>query len=135
MLCFLRLLNLLKIKSHFDLLLLKWKHYMFSVWFFLGEKASIAAKSAVHGSLHYLNKTIFNDLKPFENLTIKTDESSISNTSLLDEKTNLVSNTREVFVCLLRAFNCAHDLILENKVKTIILVSGSLMWKILLDLN
>ncbi|CAH1102096.1 unnamed protein product [Psylliodes chrysocephalus] len=80
-----------------------------------GEKASIAAKSAVHGSLHYLNKTIFNDLKPFENLTIKTDESSISNTSLLDEKTNLVSNTREVFVCLLRAFNCAHDLILENK--------------------
>ncbi|CAG9854449.1 unnamed protein product [Phyllotreta striolata] len=80
-----------------------------------GEKASIAAKSAVHGSLHYLNQTIFNDSKPFENLTVKTDESSISNASLLDETTNLVGNTREVFVCLLRAFNCAHDLILENK--------------------
>lgn len=79
-----------------------------------GEKASIAAKSAVHGSLHYLNKTIFNDTKPFENLTIKTDESSLSST-VLDEKVNLVSSTREVFVCLLRAFNCAHDLILENK--------------------
>ncbi|KAG5887074.1 hypothetical protein JTB14_018245 [Gonioctena quinquepunctata] len=79
-----------------------------------GEKASIAAKSAVHGSLHYLNKTIFNDTKPFENLTIKTDESSISN-SIVDENINLISNTREVFICLLRAFNCAHDLILENK--------------------
>ncbi|XP_056648376.1 PP2C-like domain-containing protein CG9801 isoform X1 [Diorhabda sublineata] len=79
-----------------------------------GEKASIAAKSAVHGSLHYLNKTIFNDTKPFENLTIKTDESSLSS-AVLDEKVNLVSSTREVFVCLLRAFNCAHDLILENK--------------------
>ncbi|XP_028129070.1 PP2C-like domain-containing protein CG9801 isoform X3 [Diabrotica virgifera virgifera] len=79
-----------------------------------GEKASIAAKSAVHGSLHYLNKTIFNDTKPFESLTIKTDESSTSST-ILDEKVNLVGSTREVFVCLLRAFNCAHDLILENK--------------------
>ncbi|CAG9818696.1 unnamed protein product [Phaedon cochleariae] len=79
-----------------------------------GEKASIAAKSAVHGCLHYLNKTIFNDTKPFENLTIKTDESSISS-NVLDETTNLIANTREVFVCLLRAFNCAHDLILENK--------------------
>ncbi|VEN44972.1 unnamed protein product [Callosobruchus maculatus] len=28
---------------------------------------------------------------------------------------SVVSNTREVFVCLLRAFNCAHDLILENQ--------------------
>ncbi|KAJ8964217.1 hypothetical protein NQ314_005046 [Rhamnusium bicolor] len=79
-----------------------------------GEKASIAAKSAVHGSLHYLNKTIFNDTKPFENLTIKTDETSISS-SIVDENINLISNTREVFICLLRAFNCAHDLILENK--------------------
>ncbi|XP_074040275.1 PP2C-like domain-containing protein CG9801 isoform X2 [Leptinotarsa decemlineata] len=79
-----------------------------------GEKASIAAKSAVHGSLHYLNKTIFNDTKPFENLTIKTDESSTSS-SIVDESINLISNTREVFICLLRAFNCAHDLILENR--------------------
>lgn len=68
----------------------------------------------MHGSLHYLNKTIFNDTKPFENLTIKTDESSLS-TSVIDENVNLISNTREVFICLLRAFNCAHDLILENK--------------------
>ncbi|KAJ8950782.1 hypothetical protein NQ318_011275 [Aromia moschata] len=79
-----------------------------------GEKASIAAKSAIHGSLHYLNKTIFNDTKPFENLAIKTDESSISST-VSDEHVNLIGNTREVFICLLRAFNCAHDLILENK--------------------
>nr|CAI5859183.1 unnamed protein product [Callosobruchus analis] len=28
---------------------------------------------------------------------------------------SIVSNTRDVFVCLLRAFNCAHDLILENQ--------------------
>lgn len=84
---------------------------------FSGEKASIAAKSAIHASLHYLNKTIFNDTKPFEKLTHKTDDAAPSNDSLNpDESTNLIANTREVFVCLLRAFNCAHDLILENKV-------------------
>ncbi|XP_066148710.1 PP2C-like domain-containing protein CG9801 isoform X1 [Euwallacea fornicatus] len=81
-----------------------------------GEKASIAAKSAVHGSLHYLNKIIFNDTKPFENLTNKTEEGTLNNGSLNPcETANLVSNTREVFVSLLRAFNCAHDLILENE--------------------
>ncbi|KAJ8984101.1 hypothetical protein NQ317_017310 [Molorchus minor] len=78
-----------------------------------GEKASIAAKCAVHGSLHYMNKTIFNDTKPFDDLAVKTDKSSISN-NIINENVNLISNTREVFVCLLRAFNCAHDLILEN---------------------
>lgn len=79
-----------------------------------GEKASVAAKSAIHASLYYLNKTIFNDPKPFEKLTTKTDEVAL-NTSHPNESTNLIANTREVFVCLLRAFNCAHDLILENK--------------------
>ncbi|XP_019759161.1 PP2C-like domain-containing protein CG9801 isoform X3 [Dendroctonus ponderosae] len=81
-----------------------------------GEKASIAAKSAIHASLHYLNKTIFNDTKPFEKLTTKTDDVALSSDALsTDETTNLIANTREVFVCLLRAFNCAHDLILENQ--------------------
>ncbi|XP_044260360.1 PP2C-like domain-containing protein CG9801 isoform X1 [Tribolium madens] len=75
-----------------------------------GEKASIAAKSAVHGSLHYLNKTIFNDTKPFERLTIKPEETSDASAAC-----TRVGNTREIFVCLLRAFSCAHDLILENK--------------------
>ena len=86
----------------------------------LGEKASIAAKSAIHASLHYLNKTIFNDTKPFEKLTNKTEDVVLTNDSLnLNENINLIGNTREVFVCLLRAFNCAHDLILENKVRSI----------------
>lgn len=76
-----------------------------------GEKAAIAAKSAVHGCLHYLNKTIFNDTSPFENLTIRTDETSTSSAPVASR----VGNTREIFVCLLRAFSCAHDLILENK--------------------
>ncbi|KAF7271024.1 hypothetical protein GWI33_016055 [Rhynchophorus ferrugineus] len=80
-----------------------------------GEKASIAAKSAIHASLHYLNKTIFNDTKPFEKLTTKTDDVSPTDTITPDGDVNLIANTREVFVCLLRAFNCAHDLILENK--------------------
>nr|XP_015836523.1 PREDICTED: PP2C-like domain-containing protein CG9801 isoform X4 [Tribolium castaneum] len=75
-----------------------------------GEKACIAAKSAVHGSLHYLNKTIFNDTKPFERLTIKPEETSDASAAC-----TRVGNTREIFVCLLRAFSCAHDLILENK--------------------
>lgn len=85
---------------------------------FLGEKASIAAKSAVHGSLHYLNKTIFNDTKLFDSLTNKTDDVDLSgNSSTHGDIGSMVTNTREVFVCLLRAFNCAHDLILENKVR------------------
>lgn len=83
-----------------------------SVW--TGEKASVAAKSAVHGSIHYLNKTIFNDSKPFENLTIKSDGSAMSSSTPIDSSPNIITNTREIFICLLRAFNCAHDLILEN---------------------
>ncbi|KAL1502756.1 hypothetical protein ABEB36_007857 [Hypothenemus hampei] len=77
-----------------------------------GEKASVAAKSAVHASLYYLNKTIFNDTKPFEKLTVKTDDVASDDPIY---PPHLVGNTRDVFVCLLRAFNCAHDLILENK--------------------
>ncbi|XP_031331549.1 PP2C-like domain-containing protein CG9801 isoform X2 [Photinus pyralis] len=72
-----------------------------------GEKASIAAKSAIHGCLHYLDKTIFNDTKPFDEISASKADAIISQ--------NRVSNTREVFVCLLRAFHCAHDLILENQ--------------------
>lgn len=68
----------------------------------------------MHGCLHYLNKTIFNDLKPFENL-VKTDIKDIKcETPLHDLRDSHITNTREVFICLLRAFNCAHDLILEN---------------------
>lgn len=62
-----------------------------------------------------MNKTIFNDTKPFENLTIKTEASSVCSDSVLENSPNLITNTREVFICLLRAFNCAHDLILENQ--------------------
>lgn len=72
-----------------------------------GEKASIAAKSAIHGCLHYLDKTIFNDTKPFDEISASKADAIIGQ--------NRVSNTREVFVCLLRAFHCAHDLILENQ--------------------
>ncbi|XP_044763776.1 PP2C-like domain-containing protein CG9801 isoform X2 [Coccinella septempunctata] len=77
-----------------------------------GEKACIAAKSAIHGCLHYLNKTIFNDTKLFENLVVLSDQQATSPT--IAEPLTHISNTREVFICLLRAFNCAHDLILEN---------------------
>lgn len=72
----------------------------------------------MHGALHYLNKTIFNDTKLFESLTNKTDDVDLSGDSSLTHSDigSMVTNTREVFVCLLRAFNCAHDLILENKV-------------------
>ncbi|KAL3271113.1 hypothetical protein HHI36_021608 [Cryptolaemus montrouzieri] len=77
-----------------------------------GEKACVAAKSAIHGCLHYLNKTVFNDTKLFENLIVLSDQQATSPT--ITEPLTHISNTREVFVCLLRAFNCAHDLILEN---------------------
>lgn len=66
----------------------------------------------MHGCLHYLNKTIFNDTKPFDHLADISTPTDASSNSLSDHK---VGNTREVFVCLLRAFKCAHDLILENK--------------------
>ncbi|XP_065173169.1 PP2C-like domain-containing protein CG9801 isoform X2 [Atheta coriaria] len=77
-----------------------------------GEKAAIAAKSAVHGCLHYLNKTIFLDTRPFDNLINKTSESGESKETPIHEFRT--SSSKDIFVCLLRAFNCAHDLILEN---------------------
>lgn len=80
------------------------------IYFFLGEKASVAAKSAIHGCLYYLNKTIFDDTKPFDELDSKKEKPS--GPTITQAR---ITNTREVFVCLLRAFNCAHDLILENE--------------------
>ncbi|XP_043271457.1 PP2C-like domain-containing protein CG9801 isoform X2 [Venturia canescens] len=57
-----------------------------------GPKASIAARSAVHGSMDYLNKALFS--------------SSISGD---------VTTTRDVFVALLRSFHAAHSLILQEQ--------------------
>lgn len=69
-----------------------------------GEKASVAAKSAIHGSLHYLSRTLYGETRSFDRAFA--DESSVP---------NRVGNTRDVFVALLRAFSCAHDLILANE--------------------
>lgn len=57
-----------------------------------GPKASIAARSAVHGSIEYLNKALF---------------SSAINSG--------VSTTRDVFIALLQSFHAAHSLILEEQ--------------------
>ena len=66
----------------------------------------------MHGCLHYLNKTIFNDVKVFERLVKTEDLKDLKCETPLHE--THIRNTQEVLVCLLRAFNCAHDLILEN---------------------
>ncbi|CAL4115814.1 unnamed protein product, partial [Meganyctiphanes norvegica] len=55
-----------------------------------GEKASIAARCAIHGCLQHLNTTLFNDT--------------------VDPPTS----TTDVFVCLLRSFHAAHSLILQE---------------------
>lgn len=107
----------------------------------LGEKACIAAKSAIHGCLHYLSKTIFDDTSLFEldllnpskdffaknapintTFTSVTSQISKSKTPLKDspdssskDLENRIHNTNEIFISLLRAFNCAHNLILENQ--------------------
>ncbi|XP_043504112.1 PP2C-like domain-containing protein CG9801 [Polistes fuscatus] len=57
-----------------------------------GSKASIAARSAVHGSMEYLNKALFS---PSINSAITT--------------------TKDVFVALLRSFHAAHSLILQEQ--------------------
>ncbi|XP_051163585.1 PP2C-like domain-containing protein CG9801 isoform X1 [Leptopilina boulardi] len=57
-----------------------------------GPKASIAARSAVHGSIEYLNKALF---------------SSAINSG--------VTTTRDVFIALLQSFHAAHSLILEEQ--------------------
>ncbi|XP_033213281.1 PP2C-like domain-containing protein CG9801 isoform X2 [Belonocnema kinseyi] len=57
-----------------------------------GPKASIAARSAVHGSIEYLNKALF---------------SPVLNSG--------VTTTRDVFIALLQSFHAAHSLILEEQ--------------------
>ncbi|XP_012284017.1 PP2C-like domain-containing protein CG9801 isoform X2 [Orussus abietinus] len=57
-----------------------------------GPKASIAARSAVHGSLEYLNKALFSAAPG-----------------------NGATTTRDVFVALLRSFHAAHSLILQEQ--------------------
>lgn len=58
----------------------------------LGTKASIAARSAVHGSIEYLNKALFCP-------------------SINGEMTT----TKDVFIALLRSFHAAHSLILQEQ--------------------
>lgn len=110
----------------------KKKNIFLKILIFTGEKACLAAKSAVHGCIHYLNKTIFDDISLFEfepkksenspkrQTRTKTEPKTTRNIEKLTEYTlenneNRISNTMEVFICLLRAFNCAHNLILENQ--------------------
>lgn len=57
-----------------------------------GTKASIAARSAVHGSIEYLNRALF---CPSINSELTT--------------------TKDVFVALLRSFHAAHSLILQEQ--------------------
>ncbi|XP_015602674.1 PP2C-like domain-containing protein CG9801 [Cephus cinctus] len=57
-----------------------------------GSKASIAARSAVHGSMEYLNKALFSP-----------------------PPGGAVTTTRDVFVALLRSFHAAHSLILQEQ--------------------
>ncbi|XP_053972035.1 PP2C-like domain-containing protein CG9801 [Hylaeus volcanicus] len=57
-----------------------------------GTKASIAARSAVHGSMEYLNKAFFSP--------------SINNE---------MTTTKDVFIALLRSFHAAHSLILQEQ--------------------
>ncbi|XP_063229906.1 PP2C-like domain-containing protein CG9801 [Bacillus rossius redtenbacheri] len=58
-----------------------------------GEKACLAARSAVHGCVDYLNKALFG-----------TSGSG-----------PVITNTTEVFVALLRSFHAAHNLILQEQ--------------------
>lgn len=57
-----------------------------------GAKACIAARSAVHGSMEYLNKALFSS-----------------------QVNSQMTTTRDVFIALLRSFHAAHSLILEEK--------------------
>lgn len=57
-----------------------------------GAKASIAARSAVHGSIEYLNRALFCPSISSETIT-----------------------TRDVFIALLRSFHAAHSLILQEQ--------------------
>uniref|UniRef100_A0A2I9LPG7 PP2C-like domain-containing protein n=1 Tax=Centruroides hentzi TaxID=88313 RepID=A0A2I9LPG7_9SCOR len=55
-----------------------------------GEKSSLAARCAVHGCMEYLNNAFFCGGAK-------------------------ISNTSDIFVCLLRSFHAAHNLILKEK--------------------
>lgn len=57
-----------------------------------GTKASIAARSAVHGSIEYLNETLF-----------------------CSAMNNKMATTKDVFIALLRSFHAAHSLILQEQ--------------------
>ncbi|XP_076650041.1 PP2C-like domain-containing protein CG9801 [Halictus rubicundus] len=57
-----------------------------------GTKASIAARSAVHGSMEYLNKALF-----------------------CPSVNNEITTTKDVFIALLRSFHAAHSLILQEQ--------------------
>ncbi|XP_076242187.1 PP2C-like domain-containing protein CG9801 [Calliopsis andreniformis] len=57
-----------------------------------GTKASIAARSAVHGSMEYLNKALF--CSPID---------------------NEITTTKDVFIALLCSFHAAHSLILQEQ--------------------
>lgn len=55
-----------------------------------GEKASLASRCAINGCLDYLNRSLYHE-------------------------SSRVENTMDIFVCLLRSFSAAHDLILQEK--------------------
>lgn len=55
-----------------------------------GEKASLASRCAINGCLDYLNQSLYHE-------------------------SSRVENTMDIFVCLLRSFSAAHDLILQEK--------------------
>ncbi|XP_033341026.1 PP2C-like domain-containing protein CG9801 isoform X1 [Megalopta genalis] len=57
-----------------------------------GTKASIAARSAVHGSMEYLNNALF-----------------------CPSVNNEITTTKDVFIALLRSFHAAHSLILQEQ--------------------
>ncbi|XP_015429432.1 PREDICTED: PP2C-like domain-containing protein CG9801 [Dufourea novaeangliae] len=57
-----------------------------------GTKASIAARSAIHGSMEYLNTALF-----------------------CPSVNNEITTTKDVFIALLRSFHAAHSLILQEQ--------------------
>ncbi|XP_015791644.1 PP2C-like domain-containing protein CG9801 [Tetranychus urticae] len=58
-----------------------------------GEGACIAARSAIHGAIEYLNKALYR------------------------EGSGKMANTMDIFVCLLRSFSAAHSMILQENGK------------------
>lgn len=72
------------------LLRITFKQNKFDTFYFLGDGARLAARSAVHGCIEYLNTSLFGS----------TPECT-------------ASSTKEVFICLLRSLWEAHDCILE----------------------